>query len=273
MDAFDKAGFLGVAPPGGLDKGLELENKLDVLSHFAEKMMQDTGRMDISDKTGLLVNGKLSLEDLVQGARYYFATDTEKGKADYAKFLQDRFGIVAYPKLADLAGEWNGTLIITNIEIPEDLKKQAAEGKKDENGCDFNIDPATLIGKQNPVTFSLSPTGETAGNMVFSSKGSADQSFPFTYENGTVKATINQKGAVANITLNMTKNDTGYSETGSLNATYAEGKVKITASLNATKGSAAEISPAEGQTTPIITPQTTSPAPTTQSTVYPTQKP
>lgn len=243
MDAFDKAGYLGITPPAGLDKGLELENKLDILSHFAQKMMQDTNRMDISDKTGLLVDGKLSLEDLVRGAGYYFAADSEKGKADYTKFLQDRFGINQYPKLSDLAGAWNGTLVITSIDIPDDLKKQAASGQKDENGCDFSIDPATLIGKQNPVTFTLSPTGDTAGTMVFSSKGASDQSFPFTYENGAIKSTMSQKGAVATITLNFSKNDSGYQENGSLHATYAEGKVKLAASLNASKGSPDETSP------------------------------
>jgi hypothetical protein len=277
MAAFDKAGFLGITPPAGLDKGLDLDNKLDILSHFASKMMQDTGRMDVTDKTGLLVDGKISLDDLVQGARYYFASDTEKGKADYAKFLQDRFGINPFPKLSDIAGAWNGTLTITNVEISDDLKKQAAEGKKDDNGCDFSIDPATLIGKQNPFAFTLNPTGDKAGNMVFGSKGSSDQTIPFTYENGTIKATMSQKGAVATIILTITKDkdNSDYSAKGSLNATYAEGKVKLTASLNAVKGAAPDISPTpEVQTSPITTPQTsTSPATKTQPTVNPTQKP
>jgi len=255
MDAFDKAGFLGVAPPAGMDKGLELENKLDILSHFAEKMMQDTGRPDISDKTGLLVNGKLSLEDLVQGARFYFAADTDKGKADYAKFLQDRFGINQYPKLSDLAGAYSGNLTITSVVIPDDLKKQAQAGQKDENGCDFSIDPSTLIGKSNPVSFSIQPTGDTAGTMIFNSLGSSGQTVPFTYTDGIISATFTQKGATVTISLTMSKDNQNYTASGSLNAIYAEGKVKLSANLSATKA----ITPAASSTGSPETTSTTTP--------------
>ena len=77
--AFKKADFFtGSLAPSGLDKGLDYENTLDVLSHFMTKMMNDTNWYDLSDKTGLLVTGKLSLEDLVQEHESIFPAPTER---------------------------------------------------------------------------------------------------------------------------------------------------------------------------------------------------
>jgi hypothetical protein len=244
MDAFDKAGFLGVAPPSGLDKGYDFENKLDILSHFAQKMMQDTNRMDVTDKTGLLVDGKISLDDLVQGARYYFGSDAEKGKAAYAKFLEDRFGIAPYPKLAELAGNWSGTMTIIDITIPDTISQETKDELKKE-GCDeFDFDKINLddmkknikesIGKEQKADFTISPTSETGGNITSTGTGSSQQTSPFTYVNGIISSTTTQKGAVISMTLNPIAQGKSFTITGSMRMNFKD-LFKLSASVSVTK--------------------------------------
>ncbi len=233
VDAYTNAGFFSSTGPSGLDKGFDFETKLDVLDHFAQKMMSDTNRFILSDKNGLIMDKAISIDDIVQGARMWLSGPD--GRKQYAKFLQDRFNISMYPKLTELAGSWSGKMIITAVDIPEEVKKQAAEGKKDESGCDFTIDPTQLIGKENPMAFTLQPSGDAGGNMLFESKGTTNQTIPFTYTDGVITAPLSQKGATGSIRLPISKEQTGFSSSGSLTMTFAEGKVKISASLTASK--------------------------------------
>jgi hypothetical protein len=236
MSSFEKAGFLGVTAPSELDNGLALDNKMDVLNHFAEKMMSDTNRFDISDKTGLLVNGKLSLEDLVQGARFYFSGPD--GKTKYQAFLKDRFGINPFPKLSDIQGAWdNGSMTITDVILSDELKKEIADGKPPkDDGCDFTMDFSALKGKTVPFTFTITSTSDTAGNMEFTSQGQSPQTMPFTYTDGVIAATMSQKGAVGTITMTISEDANAYAATGTMKVDYKSGMVVILASVTASKG-------------------------------------
>jgi hypothetical protein len=84
---------------------LDYENKLEVLYHFAEKMMKDTKRFELSEKTGLIMDKKISVDDIAQGARLWFKIPD--GPKLYADYLKTRFKIVLAPDLATLAGEWS----------------------------------------------------------------------------------------------------------------------------------------------------------------------
>lgn len=242
VDAFQKADFFSAGGgPTGLDKGFDYETKLDVLHHFAQKMMQDTKRVDITDKTGLLVEGKLSLEDLVQGARYYFGGD--KGKDDYAKFLSDRFGIAMYPELADLAGNWKGTSVITDIQIPDEIPADVKEELKKEGCEELDFDKINLddvkknanqaIGKEQPAEFTLTPTSETGGTLI-STANSKTQTIPFTYANGVISASTTQQGAVITLTLTPTVSGTSYAIGGSMNMNL-KNLFKITGTVSLSK--------------------------------------
>jgi len=104
VEAFQKADFFyGALAPAGLDKGLDYENTLDVLSHFVTKMMNDTNRFDLSTKEGLIMDKAISVSDIVQGARIYFSLPD--GKKKYGEYLKNRFGINLYPKLSDIKPE------------------------------------------------------------------------------------------------------------------------------------------------------------------------
>ncbi|MBI2464647.1 hypothetical protein HYV64_00760 [Candidatus Shapirobacteria bacterium] len=242
VDAFQKANFFdSTLGPSGLDKGFDYENKLDVLWHFAQKMMKDTKRGEITDKTGLLVDGKLSLEDLVQGTRIYFSG--EKGKDEYAKFLQDRFGIMMYPKLADLAGVWKGTSVTTDMEIPDEVPQTVKDELKKE-GCeeldfdkidweDVKKNAKSGIGKEQEAQFSLSPSGETGGTITGGS-GKNAQAMPFVYENGVIRATMTQKGVVATISLTPSVEGSAYKMSGTMRASVVN-FFKATMRLSLTK--------------------------------------
>lgn len=232
MDAMDKAGFLDeTTAPSGLGSSLDVEGRLNVLNHFVEKMMKDTNRFDLTDKTGLIADKAINVGDLVQGASFFFGPD---GKQKYKQFLKDRFNISMAPALKDLAGTWTGSFTIKSVDIPQELKDQN-KGKTDENGCDFNIDLSQLIGKSQAITLTITPTGDTGGTIAFSSKGGSPTTAPFTYTNGVITTTMSQKGAVVTMTLNVDEDTNAYTAGGPLNMTYAEGKVKIAADVSATK--------------------------------------
>lgn len=242
--AFKKADFFsGALAPAGLDKGLDYENTLNVLSHFMTKMMNDTNRFDLSDKTGLLVTGKLSLEDLVQGVRIYFSEPD--GKKQYGQFLKDRFGINPFPKLSDIGGGWeNGSMTITDVIFSDEFKKAIAEGiplEGEDEGCDFSqiyeqLKEEKMKGKAMPVSFSLTPTSETAGTMMFSSGGKNQKTLPFTYTDGVISASITESGGVGAISLAISQDASGYSAAGSMNISYKNDMIKIKASITASKG-------------------------------------
>ena len=236
VDSFKKNNLLdSVSGPVGLDKGLDYEGKLDVLSHFADKMMGDTGRFQVSDKNGLIMADKISVDDIAQGARIWFSGPN--GKKDYQKFLKDRFNIDPYPKLLDLAGKWDGSMTINDVILSDELKKQIAEGKAPkEEGCDLNFNFEELKGKTNPISFTLSPTSETGGDMTFSSGGKDNKTIPFTYVDGTIKATMSESGGVGNLNLDMNQDETSYGAAGSFDINYKDGMLKILASLSASKG-------------------------------------
>jgi hypothetical protein len=234
MDGFDKAGFFDSAgAPVGLDKGFDYQNKLDILGHFADMIMKDTNRFEVSDKIGLIMADKISIDDIVQGARFYFSGPD--GKKAYQKFLKDRFNISLFPPLKDLAGDWPGSLTITDIIVDEAFKKEQedkkAKGEKTEEGCDFSINLEELKGKTVPITIKLIPQGEAGGNMVFKSKDSDDKNIPFKYDSGAITASISEKGGVGALHLEVAEDAQNYSANGSMNIDYAGGKVKILTSI------------------------------------------
>ncbi len=241
VDAYKKADFFdSTLGPVGLDKGFDYENKLDVLYHFAQKMMKDTGRFQLSDKNGLLMDKAVAVDDVVQGARMWFSGPD--GKKQYAKFLKDRFGIDLFPALKDLAGPWpNGKMKITDVIVPEAMKEKPKEGRassESEPGCDFSMDLSQLIGKEMPVSLSLTPQGDSGGTMTFGSGDSDPKEIPFTYADGIITANVSEKGATGVMTLTISADDNGtYSASGPFIITYRndKGEAKIVASIKASK--------------------------------------
>ncbi len=237
MDGLKAAGiFDSTTGPAGLDKGFDFENKLDVVGHFIDKMMKDTNRFDITDKNGLIADKAISVDDLVQGVRIYFSGP--EGKKDYAKFLKDRFGIVLYPTLKELEGDWNGTMTITDVILSDEAKKMvedAKSGKKSDDGCDFNMDFDKLKGKQQPMKFKLKAGSETSGTLLMDN-GDKVTEVPITYDQGAISGSFTQDKAVATFGWNANKSDDGksFGVDGGMNVDY-KGLLQIKADITAKK--------------------------------------
>ncbi len=192
--------------PVGLDKWYDYDSKLDVLDHFTRKMMDDTGRFNVSEKEWLLVDWALQITDIVQAARLYFWWPD--GKKAYQKFLKDRFGIVIAPALEDLQGEWNWTATVTAVELSEEAKAQVAKWEKPE-GCEFDINLEEMIWQSNPITMIITPIGKEGGSLLMKSideEGWGDtQQTTFTYSEGVLTATISQEWVAGQINMTMSE--------------------------------------------------------------------
>ena len=230
-----KAGILDpTTGPAGLSNTLEVESKLDVLNHFVGKMMLDTNRFDLTDKTGLIAAKAISVDDLVQGARDYFSVPD--GVKKYQQFLKDRFNVTFAPSLKDLVGKWpDGQLTITDVVAPPDLKEKM-KGNKDAEGCDFSIDLTALKGKTVPIELDLAAQDDKNGTLSLVSKGSQPTAIPFTYENGVIRGSTTMKGAAIDLNLTVTDTDSkNFGLSGSININYQNGLVKITTSVTDSK--------------------------------------
>lgn len=224
FDAFKKANLMdNVLGPQGLDKGYTYEQKLEVLNHFAKKMMKDTNRGEVSDKEGLIMETKISASDLAYGAKAYFSEPD--GKKKYEEYIKERFGIDAFPKLSDLSGSWNGTITITEINISDAYRAKMESGENGEKGCDLAA-LEEIKGKPNPLTFELKPTSDTGGVFIQYDDGDK-KSYPFTYNNGEIEVPISEDGADGKIYFTAKKSDTGFSLDGGLYASYAGGDVTV----------------------------------------------
>ncbi len=239
VDAYKKADFFdSTLGPTGLEKGLDYENKLDVLYHFAQKMMKDTGRFQLSDKNGLIMDKAVAVDDVVQGARMWFSGP--EGRKQYATFLKDRFGIDLFPALSNLSGTWpNGKMKIDNVIVPEAMKEKPKEGGSSENdpGCDFSMDLSQLIGKEMPMVLSIKPSGDTGGTMTFGSSDSTPEEVPFTYADGVMTSSFSEKGAVGSLTLTVSEENGSYVAAGPFIITFKndKGEAKIMATVTASK--------------------------------------
>jgi len=239
VDAFKRNNLFDTTiGPAGLDKGLDFENKLSVLYHFAQKMMADTKRFDLSDKNGLVMDDKISVDDLAQGARLWFTVPD--GRQQYAKFLKDRFKIVLFPELSKLAGTWlPGKLKIVDVIVPPGYKEQIEANKNKpktgtlEDGCDLNIDFTQLKGKEVPATISIKPTGESTAVLTLTAD--KPMTFDASYNDGVLTGNTAQKGGSIAISLPITEEEKSYTTNG--NVTMTLGEIKIIATLSASKSS------------------------------------
>jgi hypothetical protein len=230
FDAYKKADmFSSSLGPQGLDKGFGYEEKMAVLNHFAQKIMQDTNRFEVSDKEGLIMETKISLSDVVAGARAYFSEPD--GKKKYEEYIKNRFGILPYPPLKDLSGTWDGSITITDVIVSDEYRALAKDGKGAE-GCDLTkIDE--IKGKANPMKFEIKPDGENGGMFVPVGEDGG-KAVPFTYKDGAIEIPMSQDKAEGKITFKAEKQPNGkFKLGGEMNVDYAGGQIKIKGSTTA----------------------------------------
>lgn len=245
VEAFKKNNmFDSTLGPVGLDKGFDFETKLDVLYHFAEKIMNDTKRWELSEKNGLIMDDKISVDDVAQGARLWFSVPD--GRKQYAKFLKDRFKISLFPALKELGGNWPvGKLLIKDVILPQEMIAQieAAKNKPKtessnplEGGCDFSIDPRMFKGKDAPLTADIKVTGENSGIINLNFKDGKIDPLNFTYDSGEIKASMTKDGATGVLSLVASDEEKTYVAIGSFNISFGtNGAGKMLIDINMSK--------------------------------------
>lgn len=235
MKAFKDANFFdSTFAPTGMQKGFEFNSKMDILMHFAQKMMKDTGRGEFIDLKGIRPDKKLLISDIISAAQYYF--DEPGGRTKYYEYLKKEFNLEFFPELKELSGTLTGTLVITDVKVPEGWQAgQKPAGSSDESGCDFSIDPRQFIGKQMAMKITLSPTGESSGKMTFALNDGDVKTTSFTYEAGILKASYSEKGASGVFNLVAFETETSYSLNGSFNIDYGQGTFKIISNVAVSK--------------------------------------
>ena len=138
MDMYEESGFMEKGRWGWTDS-YELETRLDVLMHFKDKLLKDTGRENI--KSGSVHNEEaVAIEQLKTIAMEWFSTDdpAERQKA-YEEFLQNEFGISMYPSANILNGVWSSAaLIITEFDIGPPPEASDSSESSSEAGCDLS---------------------------------------------------------------------------------------------------------------------------------------
>ncbi|MCR3955098.1 MAG: hypothetical protein NUK57_02310 [Gudongella sp.] len=197
MEMYQEAGFMEKGRWGWTDS-YELETRLDVLMHFKNKLLKDTGRNTI--KSGDVHNeDSVAIEQLKTIAMKWFSTDdpAERQK-EYEEFLQNEFGISMYPSANILNGVWSSAaLIITEFDIGPPPEASESSESSSEVGCDlssldiYNMVKAGLEeqkGQPLAVGMEVALDGTGRGSLYIVDEEGDKTEMTATYNNGLLTA-------------------------------------------------------------------------------------
>ncbi len=188
----------------GWEKGFELEQRMDILMHFKDKLLKDTGRKFIKEGNGHNEEF-ISSEELKMISMNWFGTDDPvQRQQKYEEYLLKEFGISLAPKATELNGNWaSGSMTITEFDLgPAPPPAEKKEGE--EAGCDlddldiYNMIKASLEenkGKVQPLNISIQMDDKGSGTMTFKSDDGDPTSLAATYKDGTLTASMTEEGA------------------------------------------------------------------------------
>lgn len=149
-------------------QGISYEEKLQKITDFTQKMMQETGRTRISEHDSILTSTEIPLVDIITGIKKYFFG--EDGTSRYADYLAQRFDIGVYPTMEELQGDWIGEMTITHIAVFNEL-----------GSAPIGYDIQKIMsyqGNKNAFDFTVNSTSENTGTIV---PYAGAQTIPFVY--------------------------------------------------------------------------------------------
>jgi len=221
MDMYKEAGFMEKGR-WGWDKSYDLEQRLDLLVNFKNKVLRDTGR-DFIKKGYMHGEDSVALDELKLMAMDWFTTpDPVERQKKYAEFIKNEFGIDLFPKAEDLNGQWSSaTMTITNFDLgppPEESETPEPSGDGDDSGCDLfgDLDFYALItaaledakGKPRPIDLVLQLGPDGKGTMTFSSEEEDQQeAMEAVYQHGTLSASMTEEGMHTSFVGNVSDAD------------------------------------------------------------------
>lgn len=202
MGMYKEAGFMEKGR-WGWEKGYELEQRLDVLLHFKDKLLKDTGRKFIKDGNGH-TKESISVNELKSIAMDWFSTDDPaERQRKYVEYLKKEFGIILSPKAELLNGPWSScTITITEFDLGP--APEPSEQVETEEGCDLdNLDMYNMIkanleeqkGKPKPINMSLQLGADGSGTMTITDEDGDKTNLPAKYKDGTLTASTNEEDA------------------------------------------------------------------------------
>lgn len=129
------------------------------------------------------------------------------------------------PLIGEIAGTWPGTITVTEVYFTDEFRAQA-----EAEGCDISeVEQSKDIPK--PVSITINPTSETGGEIIMSGADQGEQTIPFTYVDGVLKAAQSDESASMNIEMNFGRD----TSTGKVDLDYLSGSAKIQAELDLKK--------------------------------------
>jgi hypothetical protein len=183
-----------------------LEQRIDVLLHFKNRVMRDVGATTIVDGFSLH-DGQLGREAIISATMAWF----EGGREAYAQYLYESFGISILPErlpeLQDLAGTWQGQSIVADSRITEFFELQglfaAAEQLEQAEDFEINIhfsrEDMQQMDKQMEALITrislVLEVGENGGMFTLIAEGPEGDTettgpYPFTYSEGSLKMDV-----------------------------------------------------------------------------------
>lgn len=233
FDAFDKKNVFieGLGPQTLNKKGYTYEQKLEIMNHFSDKIMQDTGRTEVTDGNIGLSDTKISTAQIIIAAKKYFSEPD--GKKKYKEYIKKEFGVDKYPSIDELKGVYNGTATITDVKVSDEFRQKVENGEGPE-GCDLNM-LEEMKGKQNPMPLAINPTSKTGGQITFGENNDA-KPMPFSYHDGKIEVDIIDDKMNGKAWFDAIKNDDGtISMTGNMHIEMEGGDLTLKADMNAKK--------------------------------------
>lgn len=234
MKMYKESGFMDKGR-WGWDKAYELEQRLDSLTHFKDKLLKDTGRTSIKEGNNHNQDA-IGVEELKLIAMHWFGTeDPAERQKKYAEFLKNEYGIFPpTPKAELLNGQWSSASItITEFDLgpPPAASDKPSSGE----GCDLdNLDFYNMIkagleekkGVSTPITMSLQLDGNGTGTMVIIDEDGEQTSYPATYNDGNLAASGAQEGGAISFQGTVSESGGAISLTGSFRVDFSDGDNK-----------------------------------------------
>lgn len=224
MDMYKKAGFMEKGR-WGWKKSYELEQRLDVLIHFKDKLLKDTGREYIKSGNGHNKEA-ISINELKTIAMGWFSTDdpAERQKR-YTEYLKKEFGIVLSPRAELLNGPWSScSITITEFDLGP-APAASTNNSQSEMGCDIsNLDMYNMVkenlekekNKPMPLSMSVQLNADGSGNITLTNEEGNSDTLPVNYKDGKLTVSINQEGVPIKLQGMVTDNN-GITLNGSFN--------------------------------------------------------
>lgn len=132
------------------------------------------------------------------------------------------------PDPGQVAGKWNGSIVITDVDIPESEQKTAEDAQ-----CAQMF--KQLEGKSNPMTLDIQMDASGSGTVTMSG-GSGGGSGSATYSDGAINMTITADGTTYTLsgTVSFVK-EGGMSMSGTWTAPFQGSQIMMSGTFSATK--------------------------------------